>query len=118
MDRLRELEEHRDKIDSEILFLRRDNTGSQTQAPMNTSKDCAKRERTAEEIIDDLFTYHPIDSEQTAMRYETVRDAAKHLALVIWKACPYGADRTAAIRKLREAVMTANAAIALKGLSI
>ncbi|HWF05568.1 MAG TPA: hypothetical protein VHA06_17915 [Candidatus Angelobacter sp.] len=52
------------------------------------------------------------------MKYEGVGDAAKHLALVIWKLCPAGADRTDAIRKLREAVMTAKAAIALNGRSI
>ena len=75
------------------------------------------RPRTEEEIINELFTYHSPTAEQTA-KYVSVRDAAKHMAMVILHNVPLGADRTAAIRQLRECVMTANAGIALNGLSI
>jgi hypothetical protein len=121
MSRLQELEQTREKINAEISFLRRDNAGTNQTCTVEKGYAGGANgllERSPEEIINDLFTYHAVDGPETALKYEIVRDAAKHLALVIWKACPYGADRTAAIRKLREAVMTANASIALKGLSV
>lgn len=64
--------------------------------------------------IEDLFTYHAPSGDQPR-RYEEVRSAAKVLAQVIDLCCPDGADKTAAIRKVREAMMTANASIALEG---
>lgn len=61
--------------------------------------------------MNDLFIYHaPTEAQKAA--YQTIRDAAKTLALVIYACTPAGPDRTAAIRKVREAVMTANAGIA------
>lgn len=68
-------------------------------------------------IIEQLFTYHPV-SPFTAQKYETIREAAKYFAKVLLANTPAGADRTAAIRKLREAVFTANASIALGGLGL
>lgn len=64
--------------------------------------------------LDDIFSYHapePGDAE----KYEAIRGAAKDLARAIIDNTPGSADQTAAIRKVREAVMTANASIALKG---
>ena len=66
--------------------------------------------------IEDLFSYHAPEGDQP-QRYINIRTAAKALASVIVDNTPASADQTAAIRKLRECVMTANAAIALKGLS-
>jgi hypothetical protein len=66
--------------------------------------------------IEDLFTYHAPEGTQPA-QYDAIRTAAKALAHVIVTNTPVSADQTAAIRKLRECVMTANAAIALKGIS-
>jgi hypothetical protein len=60
----------------------------------------------------DLFTYHPPADRRVTDRYETIRGAALTLARIIIASCPGGADCEAAIRKVREAVMTANAAIA------
>jgi hypothetical protein len=77
----------------------------------------ASRPISDEEKVSELFTYHSPNAEQT-QRYVTVRDAAKHLAMVLLHNVPAGADRTAAIRQLRECVMTANAAIALNGMSL
>ena len=59
------------------------------------------------------FTYHaPRDGQ--AKRYDAIRVAGKHLAGIILDNTPPSADQSAAIRKVREAVMTANAAIALE----
>ena len=62
--------------------------------------------------IEQIFTYHAPKGDQ-AERYQKIRDKAKELAEVIEVCCPHAADTTAAIRKLRECVMTANASIAI-----
>lgn len=59
-----------------------------------------------------LFTYHAPTPEQI-QALQNVRIQAKDLARTIVANCPAGPDRSAAIRKLREAVMTANAAIVM-----
>jgi hypothetical protein len=67
-----------------------------------------------EAMVDHWFTYHtPSDDMQP--RFMAIRTAARVLALEIVKNTPESADQAAAIRKVREAVMTANAAIACKG---
>jgi hypothetical protein len=55
------------------------------------------------------FTYHAPGSEDVAA-YQRIREAAHLLALEILANTPACADQSAAIRLLREAVMTANAA--------
>ena len=65
------------------------------------------------EDIEDLFTYHA-PKEGQPERYQAIREAAKNLATVIVGNTPTSADQSAAIRHLREAVMTANASIALE----
>jgi hypothetical protein len=64
--------------------------------------------------LSEIFTYHAPDEEQT-QAYKIIRGRAYDLASVIMLRCPLCADRTAALRLLRECVMTANAAIALRG---
>ena len=64
--------------------------------------------------IENIFTYHK-PKEGQPEKYEAIRSKAKELAHVIMENVPSCADRTASIRRLREAVMTANAAIALEG---
>lgn len=64
--------------------------------------------------LDNIFKYHAPDSDQQ-VAYEKLRSSAKSFASAIVELTPPCADQTAAIRKVREAVMTANAAIALKG---
>lgn len=66
------------------------------------------------EALDDIFKYHPPNSDDL-VAYEKLRSAAKSFADTIVELTPASPDQTAAIRKVREAVMTANAAIALKG---
>jgi hypothetical protein len=63
--------------------------------------------------VENIFTYHAPKGDQP-QRYQAIRDAAKNLALVIVANTQSSADQTAAIRLLRESVMTANASIALE----
>jgi hypothetical protein len=62
--------------------------------------------------LDNIFTYHAPKGDQTE-RYQKIREAGKNLAQVILDSTPECADQSAAIRKVREAIMTANAAIAI-----
>lgn len=68
-----------------------------------------------EQTIDEIFTYHQ-PKEGDPQKYTAIREAARDLAWVILTQCPPCADRTVALRKVREAVMDANASIALNGL--
>ena len=61
--------------------------------------------------LNNWFTYHSPSQDQTT-RYLAIREAGKSLAEVIVANSPDCADTTAAVRKVREAVMTANQAIA------
>lgn len=65
---------------------------------------------TDEEIVH-WFTYHMPKSGQPE-KYAAIRSAGMSLALAILHNSPAGADQSAAIRKVREAVMTANMAVA------
>jgi len=65
--------------------------------------------------LQEIFTYHVPEPDQIPA-YEELRITAHHFAELILRLTPQCADQSAAIRKVREAVMTANAAIALKGL--
>ena len=57
------------------------------------------------------FTYHKPRLAQIA-KYELIRDAALAFATSLVENTPPGPDQEAAVRKVRKAVMTANAAIA------
>jgi len=61
--------------------------------------------------LDNWFTYHAPQGQQVA-QYQAIRAAGRALAQVIVDNTPDCADQTAAIRKVREAIMTANSAIA------
>lgn len=64
--------------------------------------------------VDNWFTYHaPTESDRE--KYIAIREKAKKLVETIIESCPPSADRTVAVRKVREAVMTANASIACGG---
>lgn len=64
--------------------------------------------------LDNWFSYHAPSKEQVP-KYELLRAKGRELADCILNQTPACADQTAAIRKVREAVMTANAAIACGG---
>lgn len=68
-----------------------------------------------EEDLKKCFTFQNCGPEKDIL-FNGVRAAARDLVEVILTNCPPCADRTAAVRKVREAVMTANASIALDGL--
>jgi hypothetical protein len=69
-------------------------------------------EQQAEAELNEQFTYHAPTAPEVA-RMTEIREAAKNLASIIRATVPPCADRSAAIRKIREASMTANAAIVL-----
>lgn len=66
------------------------------------------------EQLDNWFSYHAPSSYNLAS-YQILREEARAFAGKINDLVPESADKTAAIRKLRECVMTANAAIACGG---
>lgn len=61
--------------------------------------------------LDNLFSHHPPKGDQVE-RYNRIREAGKAMAKVIIETTLAGPDQSVAVRKIREAVMTANAAIA------
>lgn len=68
--------------------------------------------RPSVDTLDDLVTYHAPREGQVS-QYTAIRSATRNLIRTILEECPDCADRSAAIRHAREAMMTANAAIAL-----
>ena len=64
--------------------------------------------------LDWVFSYHQPTADQIP-KYEEIRQAAKSFAETVIKLTPVCADQSASIRLIREATMTANAAIALEG---
>lgn len=64
--------------------------------------------------VRDVFTYHTPTPDQIP-KYEAIRSAAHCFAAVLLEHTSPCADQQAALRKLRECVMTANASIALNG---
>ena len=61
--------------------------------------------------LDNLFTHHPPFDDQVE-RYEELRASAKDFATDIMARVPSSPERSTALRKIREAVMWANAGIA------
>lgn len=57
------------------------------------------------ENLDNWFTYHA-PTPDDAVAYEKLRSSAKEFANAILELTPPSADQTAAMRKVREAVMT------------
>jgi len=66
------------------------------------------------EQLDNWFTYHALTPDQLP-RYAAIRAAARVFADVINENVPDSADKTVAIRHIRDASMNANAAIACGG---
>ena len=64
--------------------------------------------------LENWFMHHPPTPEQS-YAFDRLRSAALHFAMQINALVPDSADKTAAIRKVREATMTAIAAIACGG---
>jgi hypothetical protein len=66
------------------------------------------------DAIQDLFAYHPLDQDQKA-RGDEIRNALAAALTKIIEHVPPCPDRSAAIRKLREARMDAMSAITHRG---
>lgn len=64
--------------------------------------------------LDEAFMYHGPDDVQAA-KYQMINTEARKLAELIMLLCPPSADRTTAIRCIRESRMWANASIACNG---
>jgi hypothetical protein len=64
------------------------------------------------ENIESIFTYHKPFGDQP-QRYETLRSEAKGLAKTIQDACPESREKSLAFTYLQQAVMWANASIAI-----
>lgn len=62
--------------------------------------------------IENTFTYHQPSGTQPK-RYEEIRQEAKQLASVIQAHCPESREKSLALTNLQQAVMWANASIAL-----
>lgn len=73
--------------------------------------------RSAQEKVLDLVSYHKPDDEAVA-KIGRLRAAVQSLILELLECCPPGADRSAAIRKARECLMTGNAAIVVPPVSL
>lgn len=63
--------------------------------------------------IHDLFTYHK-PTEETIPKYAAINAVAETFALCVLENAPACADRSHALRCIREARMWANSAIALQ----
>lgn len=67
-----------------------------------------------EEMIAEIMSYHQPTPEMLP-KFEGVRSAAIALVKAIDEHCPSSADRTAAVRQVQDALMTANRSIANNG---
>ena len=62
--------------------------------------------------INNVFSYHAPKGDQ-AERYTIIRETAKELARVIDEKCPDSREKSLALTNLQQAVMWANASIAI-----
>ena len=64
--------------------------------------------------LQEIFRYHAPCAAQLGS-YAAIRESAMEFARTILECVPPCADQQAALRKVREAMMTANAAVATEG---
>jgi hypothetical protein len=62
--------------------------------------------------IEETFRYHAPSGSQPE-RYQSIREKAKELATLIDRSCPESREKSAALTNLQQAVMWANASIAI-----
>ena len=62
--------------------------------------------------IDNTFVYHAPKGDQVT-RYQSIRECAKELAENISRNCPDSREKSLALTNLQQAVMWANASIAI-----
>lgn len=69
----------------------------------------------SDEWVEHVLTYQPCNPEQD-VHYDAIRKAAVEFMKTVLAHTPKCADQSATVRLIREARMTANAAIALNGI--
>jgi hypothetical protein len=89
-------------------------TGAPLEAPLNLWARLNPDEQTA---LTNLFTYQQPNGE-AVRQMQAIRECGLALATAIVAYCPRSADRSAALRSIREGIMTANASIVLGGKSL
>jgi hypothetical protein len=62
--------------------------------------------------LENWFTHHPPADEEAVQVYQEIRNGGREFAGLIVDQCPLSHERDEALKKIREAVMWANAAIA------
>lgn len=62
--------------------------------------------------MDKLFNYHPPRKESIVKAHEAIREQCKELALTLHAKAPDCRERAIAVRKVEEAMMWGNAAVA------
>jgi hypothetical protein len=67
-----------------------------------------------DEQIKQTFTYHAPVGDQLG-RYESLREGARIFAELIQKSCPESREKSLALTNVQQAVMWANASIAING---
>jgi hypothetical protein len=82
------------------------------QGGATESYDPPKAKAGREAQIDNIFTYHAPKNDQTE-RYERLRSHARNLAREIQRCCPESREKSLAITNLQQAIMFANASIAI-----
>jgi len=65
-----------------------------------------------QESLNNIFTYNSPKNDQP-LRYQIIREEGRRFASLILDNCPAHSSRDEAIDKIREAVMWANASIAI-----
>lgn len=68
--------------------------------------------------IEELFSYHPSNSSDAVRAHTLIREDVKTTAHFLNNVLPESAEKTLAIRALQQALMWANASIAIHGLSV
>jgi hypothetical protein len=67
------------------------------------------------EEIEDAFRFHPPKSDETVAAHNQTREMCLALAVFFFNTLPKSAERTEAIKRVREAMHWANSAIAIHG---
>ena len=82
--------------------------------PQKESKEMRKYKISSEDQarLDNEYRYHAPKDDQV-LRYGDIRSAAKTFAMCIMENCPHSRERSLALTKVRQAVMDANASIAI-----
>ena len=106
-------------VDSSREFMRAEKAlrDQQREERLKESAGMIGRAMSESEILAELFSYHP-PNPITLPKFGAINQAAKNFAEVVLQNCPPCADRSVVIRLIRDARMTANASVALDGLSL